>query len=296
LIDPVPEAIIHEDEAFLIGRDGYGRTMKLSKAAATLPIPLDHPVRTMDDWQGFKHRYAYVPDRFTAGWEARARKNLADGCALILNLPGAFDEPRNLMGEEALCVAYYEDPELIHDIVDTITDLGVRLIREAGRRVVVDQVAIHEDMAGSAGPLAGPRQVAEFITPYYRRIREALDEAGGRLLFQDSDGDTTPILPLLVDAGLNVTSPCQPVGDMDIVSLREQYGKRLAFTGGIDKYCLLQGQDAIDRELERKIPPMVRTGGCILGLDHRIPNVVTIDAYRCYILKVWEMMESTSRS
>jgi hypothetical protein len=291
IIDPFPEAVIQEGSEFIIGRDGYGRTMKLSKAAATLAIPVDHPVKNMDDWRAFKHRYAYSLDRFQEGWDVVARARQNDGCALVLGVPGAFDEPRNLLGEQALCVAYYEDPEMIHDIMDTLANLSVNLIRDVGSDVILDQVSIHEDMAGSTGPLAGPRQVSEFVAPYYRSVRDALDEVGGRLLFQDSDGDITSILPQLVDAGLNVTSPCQPVGGMDIVTLRKRYGHRLAFIGGIDKYCLLHGNDAIDVELERKIPPMVRSGGAILGLDHRIPNGVTIDAYRHYHRKVWEIIE-----
>ncbi|HEY3329899.1 MAG TPA: uroporphyrinogen decarboxylase family protein [Capsulimonadaceae bacterium] len=295
LVDPLPEAILSEDDRFLVGRDGYGRTMKLSKDAATLPIPLDHPVATMDDWLTFKHRYAYRDDRFASGWAERVKASSADGCAILLGVLGAFDEPRNLMGEEALCIAYYEQPEMLHDMLATFTDLAVSIIREAGKNIVVDQVNVHEDMAGAAGPLAGPRQVAEFIAPYYRSVRDALDDAGGRLLFQDSDGDITSILPQLVDAGLNVASPCEPVGGMDIVALREQYGNHLAFVGGLDKYCLLRGCDAIDQELERKIPPMVRSGGCIIALDHRIPNGITVDAYRYYIRRAWEIMERESR-
>ena len=36
---------------------------------------------------------------------------------------------------------------------------------------------------------------------------------------------------------------------------------------------------------------MVRTGGCVLGLDHRIPNGTPIAHYRFYIEKVWEIMD-----
>ncbi|MDR3711122.1 MAG: uroporphyrinogen decarboxylase family protein [Capsulimonadaceae bacterium] len=294
LVDALPEAILSEDDDYLVGRDGYGRTVRLSKGAATLPLPENHPIQTMDDWLAFKHRYAYTPERFRAGWEADAREKIASGHTIVLNLAGAFDEPRNLMGEEALCIAYYEDPELVHDMMETLTKLAVNILCDATSHIVVDQVAIHEDMAGKSGPLIGPRQVREFVAPYYRKVRELLDGRGGRLLFQDSDGDITSILDLLVDAGLNVASPCEPVGGMNIVALREKYGKRLAFVGGIDKHCLLHGRDAIDRELNAKIPPLLSSGGCVFALDHRIPNGITMEAYRYYVAKAWELLDGSA--
>jgi len=44
------------------------------------------------------------------------------------------------------------------------------------------------------------------------------------------------------------------------------------------------------QELEYKIPPMVHSGGCVLALDHRIPNGTPLANYRFYIEKAWEIM------
>jgi uroporphyrinogen-III decarboxylase len=77
---------------------------------------------------------------------------------------------------------------------------------------------------------------------------------------------------------------------MDIVRVRETYGTRLAFIGGIDKHVLRRSREEIEAELEYKVPPMVRTGGCILGLDHRIPNGTPLQNYRFYINKAWEII------
>jgi uroporphyrinogen-III decarboxylase len=85
--------------------------------------------------------------------------------------------------------------------------------------------------------------------------------------------------------------PVEPAAGMDIVRLRQQYGTRLAFMGGIDKHVLRRSKEEIVAELEYKIPPVVRTGGCVLGLDHRIPNGTPLENYRFYIAKAWEIME-----
>ena len=44
-------------------------------------------------------------------------------------------------------------------------------------------------------------------------------------------------------------------------------------------------------ELEYKIPPMLETGGCVLGLDHRVPNGTPLANYRFYVRRAWEMLE-----
>lgn len=50
-------------------------------------------------------------------------------------------------------------------------------------------------------------------------------------------------------------------------------------------------------ELEHKLPPMIKTGGCILALDHRVPNGTPLNNYRFYVRKIWEIIqrETTGR-
>jgi uroporphyrinogen decarboxylase len=107
----------------------------------------------------------------------------------------------------------------------------------------------------------------------------------------DSDGNVNAIIPEFLAGGVNVLYPMEPAAGMDIVALREQYGTRLAFQGGIDKHVLRRSREEIVAELEYKIPPMVKTGGCVLGLDHRIPNGTPLENYRYYIEQAWEIME-----
>jgi hypothetical protein len=286
-----PERILEETGDAIIARDRRGRTVKLYKASASIPHPLDYPVETMDDWRRIKHHYAYSDERFGEDWAEVAEQHRAHGRVVGVSIPGGFNEPRELMGEQNLCVAYYMDPELIHDMLETIGETAQRVLDVVSSRVQIDVLFVHEDMAGKSGPLAGPAQVAEFIKPYYRRIWDMLSSRGARLFMQDSDGNMNPVIDAFLDAGVNAMHPMEPAAGMDIVKLRERFGTRLAFEGGIDKHVLRQDRAAIVAELEYKIPPTVRTGGCVLGLDHRIPNGTPLDAYRFYVDKAWEIMD-----
>ncbi|MEO2006671.1 MAG: uroporphyrinogen decarboxylase family protein [Candidatus Poribacteria bacterium] len=283
--------VLEDTEKVLITRDRTGRTMRLEKGFATLALPQDWPVATMDDWLRVRSHYEFSEERLANDWEAAAIAHREAGRVVTVGIPGGFDQPRQLMGEARLCEAYYDAPELVHDILDTIGETAFRVLERVSRVVPIDQLSVHEDMAGKSGPLAGPAQIREFIAPYYRRIWDMLQERGARLFDQDSDGDMNPVIPAFLDAGVNVMHPMEAAANMDIVEVRATYGERLAFYGGLDKHVIRRSKEEIVAELEAKIPVIVRTGGCVLALDHRIPNGTPLDNYRFYVDKAWEIME-----
>ena len=100
-------------------------------------------------------------------------------------------------------------------------------------------------------PLAGPKQIEEF-KPYYRRIWDMLADRGAVLFDQDSD-DISPASSAF-GCGHQLYAPHGTAAGVDVVKIREQYGNRLAFYGGIDKHVLRRSKEII-AELEYKIPP-----------------------------------------
>jgi len=286
-----PPVVIEDTDEHLVTRDALGRTMKLLKGVATIPLPLDFPVSNMDDWLTVKPWYEFSEARLAQNWEAAFRRHRQEDRVICVSIPGGFDAPRQLMGEEALCLAYYDQPELVHDILDTIGQTAFKVLERVSATVQVDLLSVHEDMAGKSGSLAGPAQIREFIVPYYRRVWDMLAERGARVFDQDSDGDMNGVIPAFLEAGVNCMHPMEPAANMDVVKSREEYGKHLAFYGGIDKHVLRRTRKEIAAELEYKIPPLVKSGGCVFGLDHRIPNGTPLANYRFFIEKVWEILD-----
>jgi hypothetical protein len=285
-----PTRVISETPEAVVAIDAMGRRVKIAKMASSLPLPMEHPVETMDDWRRLKPHYLFREDRFADGWAQIARDHVAAGRVLRISIPGGYDEPRQLLGDERLCMAFYDQPELIADILRTLGDTAQRVLEIVCSEIAPDVLFVHEDMAGRSGPMIGPAQVRAFIVPYYRRCWEVARSWGTPLFDQDSDGDMTPLIETFLDAGVNCMHPFEPAAGMDIVAARERYGQRLAMYGGIDKHALRKDPAAIERELEYKIPPMIRTGGCMLALDHRVPNGVSLANYRFYVEKAWEIM------
>ncbi len=278
-----PPRLLEETEHYVIEKDSLGRTTKLFKGKVTIAHPLDFPVRTMDDWIQLKGFYEYSEDRIDWQQVERAKAAQKHGALVTASIPGGFDLPRQLLGEEEVCLAYYQQPELIRDILQTVGDTAFRVLERVSDVVVIDNLHVHEDMAGKSGPLIGPKQITEFVHPYYRRIWDLLRSRGTRIFSQDSDGNMNPVIDSFLECGVNVMYPMEPAAGMDVVKLREQYGKKLAFKGGIDKFVLAKGKEAIRAELEYKMQPLMQAGGMVFGLDHRIPNGTPLELYRYYV-------------
>lgn len=278
-----PTQILEETAEYRVERDFLGRTLKLIKATATLPLPLDFPVKEMDDWLRIKHYYEFGETRID--WDAveRAKQAQQQGVLVRGEIPGGWDIPRELMGEEVACLAYYTQPELMRDIVVTLQDTCTKVLERVTEKLTIDQLFVHEDMAGKGGPLIGPRQVCEFMMPYYKACWEVVSSRGTRLFNLDSDGDMNPVIDAFLECGVNVMHPFEPAANMDIVAVRKKYGNRLAILGGIDKHMLRRRKEDIRRELEYKMQPIMQQGGTIFGLDHRIPNGTPLENYRYYV-------------
>ncbi|MCK9479077.1 MAG: hypothetical protein M0R40_06200 [Firmicutes bacterium] len=289
ITDIVPR-VIEDTKEHKICMDSLGRTTKLCKSSATIALPIDYPVKNFDDWSKIKHYYEFSEERVDLELLREAKKMQDKGVLIRGAMLGGFDEPRQLMGEEELCVAYYEQPDLIHDILSTLSDTAVKAYERVFEVLSVDSLSVHEDMAGKSGPLAGPQQVQEFILPYYRRVWDFVSANGCTIFSQDSDGNMNSVIDDFIQAGMNCTYPCEPAAGMDIVQLREKYGKKLTFKGGIDKHVLRGTKNEILRELEYKLGGITRGGGTIFALDHRIPNGTPIDNYRFYVKTAREML------
>ena len=289
-INTQKEIVLEETSEYRISRDSWGRTVKLIKGTATIPLPLTYTVKNMDDWLKVKPMFEYSRSRVDHDAINQAKDFQKKGSMVKASIPGGYNLPRELMGEEQVCLCYYDDPELMHDILDTASETSFRVLEEISGLITIDCLTVHEDMAGKGGPMIGPALVSEFIAPYYRRIWDLLNSRGTKLFAQDSDGDMNPVLTVFADAGVNLFYPCEPAAGMDTVEIRKKYWKRFAMLGGIDKHVLRKSREEIKNELEYKLQDSMRGGGMCFSLDHRIPNGTPLENYRYYVKTAREIL------
>jgi uroporphyrinogen decarboxylase len=113
-------------------------------------------------------------------------------------------------------------------------------------------------------------------------VNDWLHSQGIRHIGLDSDGDIRELIPVWLEAGVDMLWPFEVKSNMDVVEVRRKYGHDLIIMGGIDKRALKSGGEVMRREVDR-VMPLVEDGGYIPEVDHSIPPDVTWPNFVEYI-------------
>jgi uroporphyrinogen decarboxylase len=227
-----------------------------------------------------------LPARIGPDWKTRLAAYRTRDTPLIViadRWGGFFGPLRNLVGVEKLCTLFYDDPAFVEEMMEADADLILQMMDQILEQTDVDVFGFWEDMAYKAGPLIGPDLVRKYMLPRYRRVVDALRSRGVEYISLDSDGDISLLIPIWLEAGINVLYPFEAQSGMDVVRVRKEYGRDLRLWFGVDKRALAQGPPAIDAELAR-VASLVQEGGYIPGPDHGIPPDVSFANY-CYFME-----------
>jgi uroporphyrinogen-III decarboxylase len=187
--------------------------------------------------------------------------------------PSLFGFVRELMGPEKTLYAFYDDPHMVNDMMETSTLLTIEMLRRVCDSYSLKALWFWEDMAYKAGPLISPKLFREFMSPRYRRICDYARSRGIEVIMVDSDGDVRQLIPLWLDAGLTGVYPMEVQAGMDVVEVFRQYPQMMV-RGGCDKRALAQDKAAIDADLRRTIP-LVEKYRYLHALDHAVPPDVS---------------------
>jgi len=206
---------------------------------------------------------------------------------------GFFGTLVHLMGYEETFVNYYQDPELIHDMVSTFTETWIGIYEEVLSQTDIDHVQIWEDISAGTGSMVSPAVIEEFMIPYYKRFTSFLKEHGVDLIFVDTDGDCFDLIPLFLEGGITAMYPMEASCGMDIVKVRKAFPD-LIFMGGIQKSELVYGKKRIDEILE-PVEAVLKTGGYIPFCDHFIPPDVSLENFTYYRTRLNELIDAAGK-
>lgn len=201
---------------------------------------------------------------------------------------GFFWIPRDLFGIEPHLYAFYDEPELMHDINQFVLDVYLKYLTKVTAIIQPEVLLLPEDLSGKNGPMLSPECFDEFVGAYYKKLFPALRENGVKNIFVDTDGDFRLLIPNFLEAGVDGFLPVDVNAGMDLVEVRKEF-PRVKFIGGFNKLALLDGKEAIDREFSRLLP-VILEGGYIPGLDHQAAPGTTYENYRYYIKKLRQVM------
>lgn len=202
---------------------------------------------------------------------------------------GFFWTSRTLLGVEEQLIAFYEMPELLHEINDFVLEKYMEYFDKIFNVIQPEVILFEEDLSGANGPMISPEMFEEFVGAYYKKLIPFLKEKGVKNVFVDTDGDFRILIPNFLNAGVDGFLPMDVNAGMDIVEVRKEF-PHVKFIGAFNKLAIACGKEAIDKEFER-IMPVIRQGGYIPGADHQVAPSTAFEDYLYYLEKLKDAMK-----
>ncbi len=179
----------------------------------------------------------------------------------------------DLLGHETLYYKMYDLPEVVTKIFEKVTDyywtVSKNIFEEASD--VIDIFFIGNDLGSQTGPLLGTDLYNEFVHPSIKRLID-LGHRYGLKVMMHCCGGFRPLIPLLIEAGLDGLHALQPgATGMEPAGLKEDFGNDILLNGAIDSHhVLIEGRDThfVREKVLETLEIMAPGGGYVAGASH----------------------------
>jgi uroporphyrinogen decarboxylase len=196
---------------------------------------------------------------------------------------GIFDMGAILMrGMDVFLIDLIYNKRLANVLLDKIFEFNYGifecLLREIGDYLHV--VEFNDDLGTQDNLMISPELYREFIKPRHKLLIEMFRKyAPNAKIFFHSDGSIYKIIPDLIDIGVDILNPVQPLAkDMDSDILKKEFGKDLCFQGGIDlQRAMIGSTKDVELEVKKRINFFAPGGGYVLSSSNNIMSDVPLD-------------------
>jgi uroporphyrinogen decarboxylase len=287
-LDFEPE-ILEETEDTKLVLDGNGAKLRLHKAHESTPEHVDFLVRDRQSWQ--QHAKPFLT-RFDgrridfAGYE-EGRRIAADNDRFFYHASMApFEQMHRLSGHEYLLMGMALDPDWVKDMVMTFAQMTVTHLEELfGRCGRPDGMFYFEDMGFKEKPFMSPSMYNEIMLPGHKLLFDFAHSIGCKVMVH-SCGYVEPLVPGLIEAGMDCLQAMEVKAGMDLPRLFDKFGDRIAFFGGFDVRTLISNdKEQIDKEFEKVEYVLKNGGGYILHSDHSEPPEIEYETIVYFLEK-----------
>jgi len=191
-----------------------------------------------------------------------------------------FEMAWNLVGLEQFLADMALSKDYIEPLLDQVADysigVGLELIK-----LGADVMLTGDDLGMDIGPMMSPKMWRKYLQPRLKRVFDAYKAAKPDIILAyHTCGSVLPFIDELIEIGMEVLNPIQVTArGMDPVKLKNNYGARLAFCGGVDQRLVLPtGKPAdVEAEVRRRISEMGQGGGYVLAPTHDIQSDTPVE-------------------
>ena len=282
---PSASGRIRTEGEYEIVNDGWGRIVQRSyKNKGYFSKTIERILKEPADLEKVIVEPADLDSRF-AGFPAKVQAEKKRGYCVFAKIGGLYCRGQFVRGEENLLMDMMLDKDFCNDFFDLMAEHLTQMALQTLKRGNLWDTGlfVYDDMAGTKMPNFSPEVFEEFLLPRYKKMLSIVRKAGCAHVFFHSDGNIAPLLDLLIESGFEGFNPLEPDCGLNIIKLREKYGNKMIFFGGVcNKHVLPKGDK---KEIEAHVRPRIelgREGGLIFGAAS-IGDDVAPEAYDYYM-------------
>ncbi len=195
-----------------------------------------------------------------------------DGFFIFLMMNGIHDISRFIRGTEEFYMDLMVSPQTAEALLDKLLEFNLSYLHRCMEKTRgrIDAVFCGDDYGSQRGMLISPKMWRTFIKP---RLKEVISSAHhyGLKYCHHSCGGIYPIIPDLIEIGVDILNPIQPSATgMEPERLGNEFGKDIVFFGGIDEQNTLPhgSKEDVKAEVRQRIASLGKYNGYIISPSH----------------------------
>lgn len=187
-----------------------------------------------------------------------------------------FEKANFARGIENFLMDMAGAPGFAKSLLTSIIDKNIVMLENILSAPEIDGILLGSDWGSQRGMLMSPTVWQDMIRPGEQREYDLI-HSYGKDVWIHSCGNIEPIIPSLIEMGVDVLNPIQPEA-MNIEALKSEYGNKIAFWGGVSTQDLLPNgtPEQVKAEARRVRRMMAQKSGYIFGPSQDIQDDVPL--------------------
>jgi len=277
-----PVEVLSEDDEYIVERNSFGGVRKNHRDHSTTPMIIDYPCKTREDWEKIKQRLK--PSDYRVNWVTDLQcfyRERSRGKFITYNVAVGYDKIQSYVASERLLKAIIMEPEWVKDMYWTDANLAMEMCERMMRGgFKFDGAFLYCDLGYRRGLFFSPKHFEEQLHPVFKELCRYFHSHGMYVLLHCC-GNVKDLIPYFIEEGIDCLQPLEVKAGMNLIELKEEYGDKISFMGGIDvRLMALDDPKPIEREIKEKITVAKEGGGYIYHSDHSVPKNVSFQQYK----------------
>ncbi|MDR2956997.1 MAG: hypothetical protein LBU61_02295 [Coriobacteriales bacterium] len=203
-----------------------------SAMGGALPAPNEFMLEDVTQWK----KIVKIPDLSVYDWEggATAEEPILDRANKVVefgSINAVYERLATLMGFEGALLAMALEPEATYELLDTLTDWKIELMKYGAKYFKPDTYSFNDDVATERTLFMSPETYRTLIKPMHKKLVDAVKELG-IIPIQHTCGKADIIVQDMIDEGNHGWSAVQASNDIE--SIIEKHGDEFVIIGGYD--------------------------------------------------------------